>query len=300
MPLRIKFDRLCEEIQANEACGHVLDDADDDLQVFRQLMAMGISRLQHTEFKFLRRWELQFNPLRALRPPRMTGAPVQGISAPFNPDGFNFNRPYLRKEILWAGSLAGRHTALFYNKFPFVDLHGLLVPEPRREQPQLLNEEDHNYVWELTQELASTLPDVGFGYNSYGAFASVNHLHFQMFQRDHALPIANPQWRHNGGALAYPATCFRFSAAGPAWRFIAELHRREISYNLIYLPNRLYCLPRLKQDAYQQPAWTGGFAWYEMAGGYTTYSAEDFEAVDSTDIEAALKQLSFDPVCGLG
>jgi diadenosine tetraphosphate (Ap4A) HIT family hydrolase len=299
-PLRHKYQRLRAEFLEREACGLVLDDAGDDLEVFRQLVAVGIARLKLTEFRFPGRWELQFNHLRSFRPARITAENIEVISARYNPDGFNFNRPYLRKEILWRGWLAGRNCALFYNKFPFVDLHGLLVPEPRKERPQLLFEEDNEYIWKLNEILAKTLPGIGFGYNSYGACASVNHLHFHMFQRDQVLPVADSRWVHNGGKILYPAACFRFDSAASSWRFIRELHHRNVGYNLVYLPGVLYCLPRLKQGSDLTPAWSSGFAWYEMAGGFTTFCENDFAAVDSTAIESALKAISIDPVCGAG
>ena len=189
----------------------ILDDAEDDLQVFRRLLAVGFGE---SLVKVCRRagpWELQFNPLRSFRPPRMTQKVIPHISAPYDAVGFNFNKPFLRKEILWQGWLCGRDAALFYNKFPFVDLHGLLVPEPRAGLSQLLRQQDNEYLWQLTETLARTLPGVGFGYNSLGACASVNHLHFQMFQRARALPVASPDWRHNGGDREYPLSCWSFS-----------------------------------------------------------------------------------------
>ena len=287
---------LCDQLERDQARGLVLDDADDDLAVFVQLMEVGISRLRLTEFRFLGDWEFQFNQLRSFRPPRMTNAAVEGISQPFDPDKFNFNRAYLKKEILWSGSLAGRFCSLFYNKFPFVDLHGLLVPESRQGYPQLLSEEFNSYLWDVTAQLAETLPGVGFGYNSYGANASVNHLHFQMFLRDRPLPVADAKWIHNGGNKLFPATCFRFDSPASSWRFIAELHRRKISYNLIYLPGCLYCLPRQKQGHYEHAPWSTGFAWYEMAGGYTTFSEQDFMQIGGADITEELKKVTLDPV----
>ena len=77
---------------------------------------------------------------------------------------------------------------LLYNKFPFVDLHSLLVPRRLENAPQFLHRHHHEAAWAMTLALGETLPGVGLGYNSFGAFASVNHLHFQLFLRPDSQP----------------------------------------------------------------------------------------------------------------
>lgn len=290
-PLTAKFNQLSAELNRSSPIGLMLDDAGDDLRVFRQLMSMGLARLSDHEQRREGPWELQFNPLRALRPPRMAEAVIGDISAPFDVAGFNFNKPFLRKEILWEGWLCGRNSTLFFNKFPFVELHGLLVPERRRGWPQLLQRGDNDYLWRLTEVLAETLQGVGFGYNSYGACASVNHLHFQMFQRKEHLPVADPDWQHNGGSREYPLPCHVFDDAGRAWRFVCKLHATETSYNLVYLPGRLYCLPRRRQGEDLHAPWSSGFAWYDLAGGFTLFDQAHYQRLQQHDLAAALAQL---------
>ncbi|MET0103625.1 MAG: hypothetical protein ABW072_00590 [Sedimenticola sp.] len=294
--LKDKFHYLAREIAENHQEGLLLDDADDDLLVFRRLMETGFDNLQATSFRTVGPWELQFNQLRSFRPPRMSGRPTEGISAPFNPDGFHFNKPFLRKEIFWQGWLAGRDCALLYNKFPFVELHGLLVPEPRKERSQLLSEEDNDYLWRLTELLDRTLPGVGFGYNSYGAGASVNHLHFQMFLRGEPLPVASDNWQHNGGDVPYPARCHRFDSPRETWQMITSLHRQQITYNLVYLPGVVYCLPRARHGLSQPAGWSGGFAWYEMAGGVTLFDEGLFNELERLQVDEALTQISLPAV----
>jgi hypothetical protein len=216
---------------------------------------------------------------------------VQDISAPFDPNGFNFNKPYLRKEVFWSGELLGKEVELLYNKFPFVPLHGLLVPDRRARLPQLLSSSYHHYVWSLAETLGAGLPGLGIAYNSYGAYASVNHLHFQLYVRPTPLPIEQGCWRHNGGTLDYPLSCQVFSSPGAAWSHLEALHERNISYNLIYQPGRLYCLSRRRQGSYQHVPWTSGFAWYELTGCITTFSRSDFETLDGLAIEQEMRKL---------
>jgi hypothetical protein len=286
-----RFDQLAAYCRDALSEGQLLAGAEDDQLVFLKLMAIGIEDIRATEFRQSGQWELQFNHVRAFRPSRMSRQPAQGISRPFDPNEFNFNKPYLRKEVLWAGKLLGEEVELLYNKFPFAPLHGLLVPDRRARYGQFLNAREHRYAWSLAEHLGVGLPGLGIAYNSYGAYASVNHLHFQLYVRSSPLPIEKAGWKHNGGTLSYPLSCRVFSSASEAWDYIETLHEHETSYNLIYRPGRLYCLARKRQGSYEHAPWTHGFAWYELAGGVTTFSRSDYDTLDDTAIEQEMAKL---------
>lgn len=283
-----RFGALADLCRQSFAAGREPDEPEDDLSVFLRLMAIGLDQVEQGRRSALGPWEIQFNQVRSLRPRRAAGRSSAGIRAPFDQSGFHFNKPFLRKEIFWSGSLAGVDLDLFYNKFPFVDLHALLVPERGRTEPQFLTRERHLQISELAERLGTALPGIGFGYNSYGAYASVNHLHFQMFVRERPLPLALERWRHNGGFDAYPACCERYLDADDAWERIGDLHASQIGYNLVYLPGTVFCLPRRRQRTYELPPWCGGQAWYELAGGVVAYNAEDFGSLRAADVEASL------------
>ena len=259
--------------------------------LFLKLIALGFQGIGTTESRAAGPWEIQFNLLRAFRPKRMSSSLTRGSQVPFDPAGFHFNKPFLRKETFWSGQLRGRSVDLLYNKFPFVELHGLLVPDREATLPQFLSRPYHQFVWELAQEWGSGLPGMGFGYNGYGAHASVNHLHFQMFVRDRPLPLLAPQWQHNGGEREYPTPCAVFDRPDEAWRYLDHLHREEEPYNLLYLPGRLYCLPRAHQGNYQPAPWSGGFAWYEMAGGTVAFNREQYQALDAVTMAQELRRV---------
>lgn len=271
--------------------GQALPDADDDVLVFLKMMAIGFDALCPGEQRQAGPWEVQFNPLRSFRPPRMAHTRVNAIHAPFDDNAFHFNKPFLRKECFWDGELEGREVELLYNKFPFVDYHGLLVPQRERNAPQFLTQDDHRYVWRICEVIGSKLSGVGFGYNAYGAYASVNHLHFQMYRREIPLPVESPKWQHNGGTQPYPTHCQRFDDMESAWSFIDDLHQSEVSYNLLYLPGRVYCLPRRKQGGYQHAEWTAGFAWYELCGGMVTFNRTHYEMLDDESIRQEFAKL---------
>ncbi|WXG56595.1 MAG: hypothetical protein ROD09_18145 [Candidatus Sedimenticola sp. (ex Thyasira tokunagai)] len=287
-PLRKKFEMLASAYHEQQRLGLEAEGAADDLDVFRQLLALGFDGLEHTAFHRQGPWEVQYNPLRSFRPPRISGGLIEGIQAPFNPDGFHFAKPFLAKEIFWQGELFGRNSALFYNKFPFVELHGLLVPEHQEGNQQFLRKEDHDYIWELTEQLGEKIEGVGFGYNSYGAYASVNHLHFQMFVRSRPLPIARPRWRHNGGVINYPVECKPFSSKSEAWEYLNGLHQEQRAYNLAYLPGMLYCTPRQQQGSVPVAPWSSGFAWHEMMGSFSLFDHAAFLRLTEKDLTRAL------------
>ncbi len=285
------FQQLAQTCREAFRSGREIGGGADDVSVFLKLMAIGFEGVQATRFRALGDWELQFNHLRAFRPSRMTGERTGGISRPFDPDGFHFNKPFLSRERFWSGELLGESVHLLYNKFPFVPLHGLLVPQPAAQRPQLLNRRHHEYVWRVCETLGGSLPGFGVGYNSYGAYASVNHLHFQTFVRETPLPIAREIWVHRGGGRPYPVNCEHYTSAKEAWQRIEALHATANSYNLIYLPGSLYCVPRRAQGTYESASWSGGFAWYELAGGFVTPSSDAYASLDAGTITRELAKL---------
>ena len=290
--LAVLYRSLSAEYVEALSAGRAIQAVEEDLLVFLKLYAVGFEQLRATESRHAGVWEVQFNQLRSFRPRRMSSQVPQSLHVPFDESGFHFNKPFMQKEAFWAGSLCERNATLYYNKYPFVDFHGLLVPERESCLPQFLTEAHHHYVWHCTQELASTLDGVGFGYNSLGAFASVNHLHFQIFIKPAGLPVMLSQWQHNGGELAYPCLCMSFDHPVQAWDFLNDLHVENTPYNLLYTKQCLYVFPRQKQGCYAQPEWTSGFAWLEMAGGMITFNRESYLDLNEADIELEIAKLA--------
>lgn len=287
-----QFEVLQQDFVGALRDGREIQAVEEDLLVFLKIHAVGMANLKPTEKRQAGLWEVQFNHLRSFRPKRITSRIPDHLHAPFDEAGFHFNKGFMQKEAFWAGELCGRHATLYYNKYPFVDFHGLLVPERESCLSQYLTEAHHFYIWEATLELARTLEGVGFGYNSLGAFASVNHLHFQMLLKPQGFPVMHTEWRHNGGTLLYPAECAAFDDARSAWAYIHRLHERETPYNLLYTAGKLHVFPRRKQGTYAQPAWTSGFTWHELAGGMVTFNRDDYERLDAAAIEHELGLLA--------
>lgn len=284
---------LGERIAGALRAGQRPTEPDDDLMVFLKLLAIGFDRIEPVAQRRIAapdraapEWELQFNPIRALRPARMSDTRVEGVTRPFDAKGFHFNKPFLAKEIFWEGELAGKPARLLYNKFPFAPLHGLLVPEPLAEHPQFLTPELHGWAWEVARDAGAAIPGFGLSYNSYGAYASVNHLHFQTFARERPLPA---QTDLSG---EYPVARLHFTDRDAAWFALDELHARDQVYNSVYSSSGVLVIPRARQGEVSLEPWSAGFAWSEMAGVFPLASRSDYEILDHATLSSALAHLS--------
>lgn len=289
--LAARHEELAASLTAALRRGQALTEPDDDVMVFLKLNQIGFAHLGKLERRHAGVWQLMFNPIRALRPARASKLVFQDLLRPFDPTGFHFDQPFLAKEVLWEGELTGKRVRVFYNKFPFARLHGLLVPEPEARLPQMLTPELHGWAWEVC---AASGAGLCLGYNSTGAGASVNHHHFQSFVQAEPLPVQDARFAHNGGAVPYPLPCRRFTDPVDAWLALSLLHSANIPYNLVYGRNSLHLIARVPQDDGKLSAESRGYGWSEMAGAVTLFSREAYEAFDARGFESVLS--TFAPV----
>ncbi len=292
-PLAHRHQLLGERIAGALREGQSPAEPDDDLTVFLKLWAIGFPHLAPVAAREIAApghaapaWEAQFNPLRALRPARMSDNRVEGVMRPFDARGFHFNKPFLSKEIFWEGALRGKPARLLYNKFPFAPLHGLLVPDPLDKHPQFLTPELHGWAWDVARDAGAAIPGFGLAYNSFGAYASVNHLHFQTFARERPLPAQTDP------AGSYPLARPHFTDREAAWRKLDELHEHNHVYNLVYSSSGVLIIPRARQGEITPETWSAGFAWSEVAGVFPLASRADYETLDHAALHAALARLS--------
>lgn len=283
-----RFDVFAATLRESLKRGADPAEPPDDVAVFLRMMAVGYEDLAPVALRRAGPWELQFNPVRAFRPARFAGERPVFLRQPFDHSGFHFNKPFLRPETFWSGDFRGRRLDLLFNKFPFVELQTIVVPDRESESPQYLTRDDHELAWSLIETIGEAIPGVVIGYNSLGAFASINHLHFHLTPRERPLPIMEPAWRHNGGAVDYPIPCQILDHCSSAWQAIDALQGHDQAFNLVYTPGRLYCLPRRRQGDYALPEWCGGHAWYELAGGFVCFDADRFQLLQADEIRATM------------
>jgi len=292
-PLFNQYESLIEQYQQALQSGIQIQAVEEDLLVILKLHTLGFEKIQLTQQRNESEWHCQFNQIRSFRPNRITNFKHNGeISTPFVADQFHFNKPFMAKECFWSGEINGKELDVFYNKYPFADFHALIVPQRDACLPQLLTNEMHQYICQLTQTLSDTLPGIGMGYNSYGAYASVNHLHFQMFIDQQGLPISSSHWEHNGGDVKYPMNVFVCDDSQSSWQIIEALHDKKQAYNLIYMPSKIFIIPRKVQGEAEVPAWSSGFTWYELGGAMLQFNRLSYTEITSADIENLLQNHS--------
>jgi hypothetical protein len=264
--------------------------APDDVAVFRALLDLGFDQIQGAEKRMAGIWQLQYNQMRSLRPRRNADTAFNTNRQDFESNDFNFNKPFLKKEIFWEGNIKGKQVRLLYNKFPFADLHGLFVISPEQDKPQWLSQGDHDFVWEFLSKTGEQMP-IGMGYSSLGAYASINHQHFQSFISKKKYPVELSCWDHNGGHMQYPVGCRKLLEPDEAWQFINSLQQANVAFNLLYRPTELYCFSRAFQGSYRHAEWTPGFAWSETAGAIAVTSLKDYQLLEEADINRELQLL---------
>lgn len=269
-----------------------LNAAPDDVAVFEALDASGIEDYGCWELRRTELWLLAYNPMRALRPPRASKQPFDGLQRPFNDNAFHFDKPFLRAEIIGEESFAGMPLRVMYHKFPFAPYHLLLLIEAAAHRPQYLNTDANALLWQLTETMGEQLPGIGIAYNSLGAGASINHLHAHSFLQQTPLAIEAAHWQHNGGTRPYPLPVECYTSASESSERIDELHRRDQPFNLLYRPGKCYLVVRQPQGVVALPSWAGIPAWYEVSGGFNLADRESFETLTPKQIETALSQLA--------
>jgi len=291
--LQAQYNLLLSKYREALNSGVQINTVEEDFLVFLKLHMLGFDNIQLTQLRSESHWQCQYNQLRSFRPARISGFQHNGeIFTAFSENQFNFNKPFMAKECFWSGDYNNKKLDLFYNKYPFCDMHGLIVPQREDCFPQFLIEGMHHYIWQLSSDLAETLPGVAMAYNSYGAYASINHLHFQMFISQQGLPVSNSCWKHNGGEYNYPLKVYASNNQAESWRIIDELHHRKQAYNLLYMPNEIFIMPRQVQGSIDVPTWSSGFTWYELSGAMLLFNKADYNALNDIEINRLLKQHS--------
>ena len=239
------------------------------------LIHIGLENLEAVEYRKVDGggvdYLLNYNQLRSFRPARMSKTDNIQLDMPFNSEGFHFAKQFLEKEIFAEDEIDGKQLSLLYNKFPFIDYHALLVVDKAKHNNQYLTQKYLDYIINLQTRTQQQCPDFVITYNSLGAGASVNHLHFHTYLENTPLTIFSAQFTHNGGEQPYPATCRVFSNSNEAWQTIDTLHNNNTPYNLLIKDNKIYCLPRtFLPKKVPGNEFTGVnaslFGWADMAG----------------------------------
>ena len=277
--IALKQRYLAGELNATADDSDVLD------KLLSPEMGMDIDNLPVWKVHDIGRWRAVLNPMRSLRPPRASSETRCSVFADFDPGAFNFNKPFLRPEILWQGEYAGSKMRVLYNKFPFVAYHTIVVIAPDEQKPQVIDRATHEYVWSLVEDAGGAIPGFGIGFNSLAAGASVNHQHFQGFidQQPLALEVIR--------AEDYPLALSLCQDSGSAWRQIESCLQQDIAFNCIYRRGRCYLLSRRYQGEVKLPGWLQGTGWSDLAGLFMVPDESVVHGLDDAGVTETLHSL---------
>ena len=148
---------------------------------------------------------------------------------------------------------------LLFNVSPMFLFHSLLVPAMDALRPQVLSASDLKFASNFISKMNTTNESGRMVYNSLGAFASVNHLHFHfLVLEDGTWPIENARTEAckdlEGVATVegYPVRALHIDllskgAETLCAKALSTLHEGNIAYNLLISHTTVYIVPRKNQ-----------------------------------------------------
>jgi GDP-L-galactose phosphorylase len=130
---------------------------------------------------------------------RATEFRVDKVVQPFDGSKFNFQKAAM-KEVLFQFKAGAVHHTRYHSKAqcgpspnlvlinmsPIEYGHVLLVPRVNDCIPQVVDQTSLLFALQCVHEVHN--PFFRFGYNSLGAFGTINHLHFQGYFLEHPYP----------------------------------------------------------------------------------------------------------------
>ncbi|XP_016965667.1 GDP-D-glucose phosphorylase 1 [Drosophila biarmipes] len=113
---------------------------------------------------------------------------IENLNPTFKPLMFNFNKVDAREVIMTIDDAYGSpEVQMIINKSPITKYHTLICPEVKKNHVQRITREVLEFCITFMRSIDDK--DMRMGYNSPGALASVNHLHFHLLQMPQDLYI---------------------------------------------------------------------------------------------------------------
>ena len=197
--------------------------------------------------------------------------------------------------------------AVFANQFPIGPYSGLLTPFVTRNLPQVLTAAGLRVLFEFVAEFTTT--GWRFGFNSLGAAASVNHLHFQFFHLDPASQGSLPVERISQSAVRRPRHGTQLWTLRHDWplrglvyrgldpqsssqligQCAAYLRKKGLPHTLLVAADRAYLFPRKPLDV--PPQFGGGKpGLLECSGEYIMATLDQFASAGGEEVRAYLAE----------
>ncbi|XP_017085276.1 GDP-D-glucose phosphorylase 1 isoform X2 [Drosophila eugracilis] len=113
---------------------------------------------------------------------------IENLNPTFKPKMFNFNKVDAKEVIMTINDAHGSpEVQMIINKSPLTKYHTLICPEVEKNHVQRITREALEFCITFMRSINDK--DMRIGYNSPGALASVNHLHFHLIHLPHDLYI---------------------------------------------------------------------------------------------------------------
>jgi len=206
--------------------------------------------------------------------------------------------------VYYPGAYVGKSPSLvLINISPIEYGHVLLVPRALDKLPQRIRQDALAVALHLAHECAN--PHFKVGYNSLGAYATINHLHFQAYFLETSLPLENAQTERikklkNGVTVlrttSYPVRSFVFEAsvsidelANAVSTCCEALQQLNMPFNLLIsdMGARVFVIPncfaeRIAMGAVPERIVATGInpAVFEISGHLLYKRRQDYEVAD--------------------
>ncbi|KAH8415663.1 hypothetical protein KR222_007706 [Zaprionus bogoriensis] len=144
---------------------------------------------------------------------------IESMKAVFKPKLFNFNNvDDLEVMLTIEDPREGSEISMIINKSPITKYHTLICPDVRNNLIQRVTPSSLSFCVNFMRSIDD--PSMRIGYNSPGALASVNHLHFHLLSMPNDLYIDRVRLQELAGNWAYrlssdsptEAVCFVFAS----------------------------------------------------------------------------------------
>ncbi|EDW18675.2 GDP-D-glucose phosphorylase 1 [Drosophila mojavensis] len=127
---------------------------------------------------------------------------IESLSPTFRPKQFNFNKVDAMEVMMTIDEERDNaEVQMIINKSPITKYHTLICPEVKKELVQRITCSALNFCITFMRNI--TDPNMRLGYNSPGALASVNHLHFHLLHIPRKLYIDNVELKPLAGNYVY-------------------------------------------------------------------------------------------------
>lgn len=162
-------------------------------------------------------FHVELNSDRSLK--RRAPQTLESMRPAFKPNHFNFNKVDDLEVLLTIDDTKDRvEIQMIINKSPLTKYHSVVCPDVKRNLVQRVTSSALSFCINFLRNIDD--PDMRMGYNSPGALASVNHLHFHLLHMPQDLYIDNVDLQELAGGYVYrlrkesatEAICFVFPA----------------------------------------------------------------------------------------